>query len=128
MPTNIAIIHAHDFIKASLEGQLDFEKSKEGLMEIVSASASLTEHEVLLDTRKTHSVLSVTHLWYLAVELSDLRKAFSGKTAVLCPLERFDKAEFFALCAKNRGFRVSAFTSFEDAIEWLMEMGPDAMK
>jgi hypothetical protein len=36
-------------------------------------------------------------------------------------LEQFDYAGFFALCAQNRGFQVSAFTSFEDAIEWLIE-------
>ena len=63
--------------------------------------------------------MSVTDLWYLAAELSNLHKAFQRKTAVLCPSERFDQAAFFALCAKNRGFQVGAFTTFDDAIEWL---------
>jgi hypothetical protein len=45
--------------------------------------------------------------------------AFSGKTAVLCPMERFDRARFFALLADSRGFDIEAFTSYEEAITWL---------
>ncbi|HYM60808.1 MAG TPA: hypothetical protein VEZ11_07935 [Thermoanaerobaculia bacterium] len=120
MPTNIRVIRASDFIKATPEGRLDFRESRELLAEIASASADLREHEIILDTRTAQIEMSVADLWYLAAELSDLRKAFFGKTAVLCPLEQFDRAGFFALCAQNRGFRVRAFTLFEEAIEWLV--------
>jgi hypothetical protein len=120
MSTNIKIIHAQEFIKATAEGQLDLEKSKKLLMEVASASAPLVDYEIILDTRKAQTGMSVTDLWYLAGELSTLRKAFSRKTAVLCPLEQFDLAGFFALCAQNRGFQVKAFTSFEEAVEWLI--------
>jgi hypothetical protein len=123
MPTNIRIIHAHDFIKATPEGELNFETSKKALIEIASTTAHLVNYEILIDTRKAHVQMSVTDLWYLAVELSNLRNAFSRKTAVLCPAERFDDAAFFALCSENRGFRINAFTSFEDAIEWLIANG-----
>ena len=125
MPTNIRIIYAHDFIKATPEGHLDLEESKKLLMEIASASAGLADYEIILDTRKAQIEMSATDLWYMASELSKHRSTFSRhKMAVLCPLERFDQAEFFALCAKNRGFQVRAFTSFEDAIEWLIAEGP----
>lgn len=125
MASNIRIIHAHDFIKATPEGKLDFAKTKKLLIEIASASAPLGEYDILLDTRKAQSGMSVTDLWYLAAELGNLRDPFSRpiKTAVLCPLIRFDLAEFFALCAGNRGFNVGAFTSLEDAIEWLIADG-----
>lgn len=119
MATNIRIIHAHDFIKVTPDGQLDFENTKKLLIDIASATASLVDYEIILDTRKAQTVLSITDLWSLALELGNLRKAFSGKVAILCPLERFDYAGFFALCAQNRGFQVSAFTAYEDAIEWL---------
>jgi hypothetical protein len=46
--------------------------------------------------------------------------SFSPKTAVLCPRERFDYGEFFALCAESKGFEVRAFTSYEEAFEWLL--------
>jgi hypothetical protein len=123
MPTNIRIIHAHEFIKATPDGQLDLEKAKKLLMEIASASAPLVDYEIILDMRRAQSGLSVSDLWDLAAELSNLGKAFLRKTAVLCPVEQFDHASFFALCAKNRGFQISAFTSFEDAIEWLIGNG-----
>jgi hypothetical protein len=126
MPTDIRLIHAQDFVRATSEGELDFETSKKTLIETASATAHLVDYEILLDTRKSHVQMSVTDLWYLAAELSNLRKAFSRKTAVLCPVERFDDAAFFALCSKNRGFRVKAFTSFEDAINWLIGMAPNA--
>lgn len=86
MPTNIRIIHARDFIKATPEGNLDLEESKKLLIEIASASAPLLDYEIILDTRKAQSEMSVTDLWHLAAELSSLRNAFSRKTAVLVHL------------------------------------------
>lgn len=126
MPVDIRVIHAQDFVRATPEGELNFEMSKKALIELASATAHLANYEILIDTRKAHVKMSVTDLWYLAVELSNLRNAFSRKTAVLCPVERFDDAAFFALCCENRGFRINAFTSFEDAMNWLIGMGPDA--
>ncbi len=119
MPTNVKIIHASEFIKATAEGKLDFEESKRALQEIASAAGPLADCEIILDTRKAEVVMSPSDLWYLAAELDKLRKDLHGrKIAVLCPLEDFDHAEFFELCAQNRGFSVRAFTSFEDAIDW----------
>ena len=126
MPANIRIIHAHDFIKATPEGRLDLEESKKLLIAIATAAAPLVDYHIILDTRKAQSEMSVSDLWDLAAELSkSFHQAVSRipKTAVLCPRERFDQAEFFALCAQNRGYEISAFTSFEDALEWLMANG-----
>jgi|SRR5271157_208395 len=123
MSTDIRIIHARDFIKATPEGQFDFDMSKKGLAKIASASTSSGDFEIILDTRKAQIEMSVTDLWYLAAELSNLGEAFSRRTAVLCPLEGFDHAGFFALCAQNKGFQVRAFTSFEEAVEWLIANG-----
>jgi hypothetical protein len=124
MPTNIRIIHSHEFIRATPEGQLDLEKSQKLLREIASASAHLVDYQIIMDIRKAQMEMSATDLSYLASELSKLREAFfPNKMAVICPLERFDRAGFFEICATNRGFRVRAFTSFEDAIEWLIANG-----
>ena len=118
MPTDIRIIHAHDFIKATPEGHLDLEQSKRLLVELTSAS--LNDYDIIIDTRKAQSEMSILDLWDLAAELDNLRKDSSRKTAIVCPFERFDHAGFFARHAQNRGFRVREFTSFEDAINWLM--------
>ena len=60
MPTDIRIIHAHEFIKATPGGQLDLENAKKLLMEIASASAPLVDYEIILDTRRAQSGLSVS--------------------------------------------------------------------
>jgi hypothetical protein len=119
-PTDIRIIHAHDFIKVTTEGQLDLENSRKLLLEVASASAPLVDYGIVVDTRKTMVTMFAVDLWYLAQDLVSVGKTFLHRTAVLCPLERFDDAGFFALCAQNRGLEVRAFASFEDAIEWLI--------
>jgi len=126
MPTDIKIISAYDFVRATASGEFDFEMSKKALIEVASATAHLVNYRILLDTRKTQMQIAAGDLWHLARELSNLGKAFCQKTAVLCPTERFDDAAFFALCGQNRGFRIQAFTSFEDAIDWLSGIQPDA--
>jgi hypothetical protein len=124
MPATVRIIHATDFIKATAEGELDLKESARLLVEIVSAT-DLVDYELVMDTRKAHSSMSVADLWYLAAQISKVGKNLPRKTAVLCPRERFDHATFFALCAQNRGYNVRAFTCFEDALEWLISNEPD---
>lgn len=119
MPAHIRIIRAREFVRATPEGLIDLERSKKLAMQIASAGASLTDYQVLVDARKADVRMSVSDLWYLASDLSSFGRTFAGRTAVLCPLEHFDQAEFFALCAENQGLQVAAFTSFEEAIEWL---------
>lgn len=124
MPTDIRVIHASDFIIATPQGKLDFERAKKLLVDIMSASAPLVDYEIIVDTRHAQSELTALDLWQLVIEIFNFRLPLARKTAVLCPTERFDKAEFFALCAKNRGFLVMPFISFEDAIEWLIAKEP----
>jgi hypothetical protein len=123
MPTHVKIIRANDFLIATPQGQIDFESSKRILLKVASASANQVAHEILLDMRNAQSVLSATDLWHLASELSRRHALFRGKIAVLCRLSGTNQATFFALCAQNRGFPVRAFTSFEEAVEWLIADG-----
>jgi len=119
MPTKIKIIHAHDFIKVTPDGELDFEESEKLLKEIASIITPGDDYMILLDTRRVHSVLLPEQLWYLALEISKAGEKFRKKTAVVCANERFKDAQFLELCAENRGLQVHAFTSYELAIEWL---------
>lgn len=120
MPVNIQVIHAREFIRATPDGVHDREGSLKVLREIADVGAGLARYHVILDTRKATLMLTLTDLWFLAEGMAQMRGAYQGMTAVLCPADREDFAEFFALCASNRGLLVSAFTSFEDAIEWLI--------
>jgi hypothetical protein len=128
MPSYLTIIRASDFVVATPQGQLDFEKSKRILLKLASGSANLAAHEVLLDLRNADVELSAGDLWYLAAELGRPPLAFRGKIAVLCRLTASDQADFFALCAQNRGFQVCAFTSFEQAVEWLIADGSQTLE
>ena len=119
MPSDIRIIHSHEFIQVTPEGRLDLEQSKKMLIAIASASAPSDDYDILVDARDAHAEMDVGDLWELAAELHKFREALSRKTAVLVTPKQSDYAGFFALCAQERGFQVSAFTHLGDAVEWL---------
>jgi hypothetical protein len=125
MSATVRIIHAADFVKATAEGELDLAESMRLLVEIGSAT-DLADFEVILDTRKAHSSLSAADLWHFAAALGSIRESLPRKTAILCSRERLDHAAFFALCAQCRGFKLRAFISYEDAMDWLISNEPDA--
>lgn len=89
------------------------------LIEIALCSAPEDGYDIILDLRNAQTVLSVNDLWHLAAQLHLYAGVFAHKTAVLVPRQDFDHAGFFALCAQERGFEVSAFTSPGDAMEWI---------
>jgi hypothetical protein len=120
MPANVRVIHSSDFIRARPNGEADIETAEKLLRDIAQAGTDLDSFEILVDTRHVKGQLSVADLWSLAEKLVRFRRTFSHRTAVLCPLERFDHVRFFTLCAENHGFNIRAFTSYEDAMEWLL--------
>ena len=120
MPTNVKIIHARDFIRATPGGVLDLQASERLLLDIVDASGQVPDVDVLLDTRKTMTVLSISDLWGLAQKVSTAGAKSLRRTAVLCPAERFDHARFFSLCGERHGLDIRAFLDYEHAMEWLI--------
>jgi hypothetical protein len=120
MPTNVKIIHAHDFVRATPGGVLDRAASEQLLSDIARASAALYEFQILLDTRRALVVLDSADLWMLARKVTEQYRALMRKTAVLCPTERFNHARFFAMCTQSEGLNVRAFVNYEDAMEWLI--------
>jgi len=120
MPTSIRVFRATDFIHAAPNGELQIGRSMQVLRDIAAATRDLEDCEILLDVRRVKGVLNPQELWQLSQELLKHRRTFAHRTAVLCPFERFDRATFFALCAENAGFNMQVFTSYEEAIEWLL--------
>ena len=120
MSYNIQIIQARDFVRAKPKGTLDFAQSKKLLTEISATAGGLSDYSILLDIRRAEPELSVPDIWALAEQIHQNDKTYHRKTAVLCLLEQFEQAEFFALAAQNKGLPLGAFTSYEDAIEWLI--------
>ncbi|HZM34147.1 MAG TPA: hypothetical protein VFC18_06575 [Burkholderiales bacterium] len=120
MPHSIRVIRAPDFIRARPDGVVDIEAAEKLLADIAATVKDQKDIEILIDTRRAHAELGAADLWFLAERLVRYGGSFARKTAVLCPLERFDRARFFALCAENKGFNVQAFISYEEAMDWLL--------
>jgi hypothetical protein len=123
MPTNIKVFGAKDFLHVTPQGQVHLAKSLRVVEEIAAATANLDDFEVLIDVRRTKGALTPNELWTLAQQLLKHKRTFAHRTAILCPFEKFDRAEFFAMCAEQHGFNIQAFTSYQDAMEWLLEPG-----
>jgi hypothetical protein len=121
---DVRVIHSRDFIRATPDGAADIECAERLLAELAARSAHLFEFDILVDTRQVSGRLTAGQLWYLAEKLAKFRRTFQRRTAILCPVERFDHAQFFAACAENRGCNVMAFDSYEDAMEWLISSPP----
>ena len=120
MPANVKVIHSREFVRARPDGEANLERAAQMLKDIVQAGRGLDDYEILVDIRDVSGRLSASDLFSLAEQLVRYRETFARRTAVLCPVERFDHTRFFALCAENKGFNIQAFTSYEDAMEWLL--------
>ena len=121
MPTNIAIVHTRDFIRATPDGVLDLEASRKLLVDVVSTIRRVGEHNVLIDTRAAAPTrLSRTDLWTLGVAASTQPALAQGRVALLVPLDKQDDAEFFEGVARLEGANVRAFSDFENAVSWLI--------
>jgi hypothetical protein len=121
MPTNITIVHTHDFIRARPDGALDVDASRRLLLEVVSAMRNAEEHNVLIDTRAAAPTrLSRANLWQLAVAAGTQPALAHGRVALLVPLDKQEEAQLFEAVARVEGANVRAFSDFESAITWLI--------
>ncbi|MHC4154115.1 MAG: hypothetical protein ACYSTZ_12410 [Planctomycetota bacterium] len=124
MKVRYKIINAKDFIRAKPTGEIDLEQSKKLLGQIAAMAGPPADYEILIDTREMYGNLNYADMWELVSELGRHSEAFRNKIALLArDDEQFDKVSFMELCAKNRGFKVAAFTSFERTIDWLQSSG-----
>ena len=100
---------------------MDLDLSRKLLVEVVSATQSAGEHNVLIDTRAAAPTrLSRTDLWKLGVAAGTQPALAQGRVALLVPLDKQDDAEFFESVARLEGANVRAFSDFESAISWLI--------
>ena len=118
MPAAIEVTQVKPFFRATAYGVHDVEQAKAAigrLAELVAAEPG----GVLIDVREAASFLSLAEVQTLLDEFA-MRKIGAGrKTAVLCPESRYDNTHFFAVSARGMGLDVHAFTSFEEACDWL---------
>jgi hypothetical protein len=120
MEAHYKIIHAKDFIKAKPTGEIDLEESKRVLGQIADMASLPGEYEILIDVRDSYSEMDQNDIWELVNELGRHRKAFRNRIAIVArDDEQFNKAVLGEMAATVSGFQLSAFTDFEQAINWL---------
>jgi hypothetical protein len=124
MPTNVRVIQSSDFVRATPDGHCDIFTGERLLLDIAEAASDLEDFNVLVDTRKVSGMLTCAELLHLAERFVNHPHIGRRKTAVLCPEFRLDHSRFFALRAERQGGNVQAFSSYEEAMDWLMGSEP----
>jgi hypothetical protein len=119
MPHHISIIHTDDFLKLSPDGTLDYKEAIRILDQASSVLESQDYYSIIVDTRNAHSTMSYGDLFHLSLDLLKNGLTFKRRTAILCSRERLSDGQFFATVCGNRGFAVKAFSSYEEAMDWL---------
>ena len=115
----VQIIHAGDFIKNTPEGEVNLELSKIRIAKLVQALELTREYNLLVDWRNVVINYSMAHLFDLALEIFKDEALSKAKISLLVQPDDFNKGKFLQLCAQNRGVRLSAFTEYENAMDWL---------
>jgi hypothetical protein len=117
MSSDIRVIHARQFVKATVQGEFDLGGSKQALLQIAGATPSGLD--LMVDVRAAPAYLTLVEVTDLASEFMKLQIGKNQKTAVLTDPDRLENARFFSISARNMGASVQAFTSFEEAFDWL---------
>jgi hypothetical protein len=119
VPVNIKIIHASNFIRATVDGALDRRTSIQTLVDLAWTIKTPGENHVLIDTRDARVKLSPDDLFELGVAITRFPSLAKSKTALLTAMDGAHPARYLEVVAQNRGALFRAFTSFQEAITWL---------
>ena len=123
MATDIRVIAAGEFLETTGEGTYNLARGKQLLLEIASSNPPSGGIGVLIDVRGTPYSLTLADISTLAVEFTRLQIGAGHRVAVLIEPERYDDAQFFTVSARSMGNHTQAFTSFEEANDWLAQPG-----
>ena len=115
-------VKASDVLETTLEGALDFERTRAALEGIALANAE-TGYDLLIDLRAAEDAgISFPDVYRLVMGLSTHPESFKGRVALLDHYrDGFEKVQFFEAAATEKGYRVRAFADFEKATRWLQE-------
>src|SRR5262249_13215455 len=100
--------------------EVGLETSKQFFLELARENSAPRQYDLLIDLRYTIGHLSFSDTVEVVKIVIELRDSFRSKIAILTtPGVKFENAQFAALYASNRGFKVAAFTDFEETVNWL---------
>jgi hypothetical protein len=117
MVPEVTLAEAPTFVRATVKGKPDLEGALQAMRLIAEGAAPAVN--LLIDIRPAPAFLNLVQVAEIVAEFDRLRLGSGRKVAVLTEEERFDNAQFFAVSRRGRGEDVQAFTSFEEAFDWL---------
>jgi hypothetical protein len=125
MPSGIKVYQIKDFIRMSESGEIDLDKSIRMVRELAAVTAFNSDHNILLDLRKTKvSFASMEEAMKITMEFVQcMPPDFKNKIANVVPNDanRIFLAKRFEICMNMKEVNYKFFTEFEDAIEWLAD-------
>jgi hypothetical protein len=123
MPIELQIIRAREFVRLGAHGHFDLKVSKAVLVELAGACCKRGISQALLDLRDLHPgpkpIFSPNDLVTLVNTFREVGFTHKQRLAVLYGSDPHHRARLFAFIAKLRGWKVQAFDSYEQAINWL---------
>jgi hypothetical protein len=119
---DVRVVRARDFLKTTVAGTLDFERSRALLREALTQHPPADGFDLLLDLRKSTDTMSYKQIHLLIQEIKAAAPDFAQRVAVLENWgSDLEKAQFFEADARHEGYDVRAFHRFETALDWLFE-------
>jgi hypothetical protein len=121
-------ITSKEFLRLGTHGELDWAESLNVVSTIVKSLIERGTDLVLADMRDTETSLTDEQILDLVLALKKLGQREYHRMAILHKVRPFPKAVPFVRFARQRGFDVAEFVSYEKAVEWLSrsdEKDPD---
>ena len=124
MVSGIKIYKIKDFIRQTETGEIDLQRSKKIIAELVKVAGNHADHNILIDLRETTvSITTLEDIIKVALEFGSFSSALN-KIANVIPddKDRLSIANQIKSCMDIQGFEYQIFTDYENAIEWLSDI------
>jgi len=118
MPYRLHVVKTTDFVRFDGRGNPDMIESRRALEKLAKACLDSGADCALLDVRDVNSSLALADLYTLISAFNAMGFRKQHRLALLHRYNSTEKAEFFAMCANERGWNVRAFDNYEEAMEW----------
>jgi hypothetical protein len=115
---NLHVIRTADFVKLDAHGNPDLPESRRALERLAKACIDRGTNAALLDVREVYSTLKLVDVYSLVSAFHTMGFRREHRLAILHRYSASERAEFFAMCASERGWHVRAFDTYEEALEW----------
>jgi hypothetical protein len=118
MKYNLHVIRTADFVRLDARGNPDLAETRRALEVVAKACIDRGANAALLDVRDARSDLRLVDLYGLVTAFPAMGFRREHRLAILHRYSGAERAEFFAMCAAERGWHVRAFDNYEEATEW----------